>query len=471
MMTSGKANWTGGIFGKVRRVHFVGVGGIGMSGIAEVLLNLGFDVSGSDIRASRTTGRLETLGCRFFPRHAPENVEKADVVVVSSAITADNIEVARAHELQIPVIRRAEMLGELMRLKYSVTVAGSHGKTTTTSMISVLLHHCGLDPTIVIGGRLNIFGSNARLGQGPLLVAEADESDGSFLKLFPTMAVITNIDAEHMDFYGTMDGLKQTFLDYINRIPFYGLAILCLDDANVASIIPHVQRRYLTYGFSTNADLTADIISQEEGGSRFQAVFQNRNLGEFRLRVPGTYNILNSLSAIAAGLELSVPADQIREGLIAYEGVDRRFQLLGEVAGIRVIDDYGHHPTEIRATLEAARALSPRRILAVFQPHRYSRVSALWEEFATAFGDADLVFCADIYPAGEKPLADITGERLHEAIRASGGDKPVHFEPDFQQLADRIAAQAAPGDMIITFGAGNIYEVGHLVLDRLQKEA
>ncbi|MBN2430946.1 MAG: UDP-N-acetylmuramate--L-alanine ligase [Acidobacteria bacterium] len=458
------------MFGKMRRVHFVGIGGIGMSGIAEVLLNLGFEVSGSDIRTSHTTTRLQSLGCRFVARHSAENVANADVVVVSSAITRDNIEVERAHQLQIPVIRRAEMLGELMRLKYAVTVAGSHGKTTTTSMISVLLHHCGLDPTIVIGGRLNIFGSNARLGQGPLLVAEADESDGSFLKLFPTIAVITNIDAEHMDFYGTMDDLKQTFLDYINRIPFYGLAILCLDDANVQSVIPRIERRYITYGFSKSADLTAEILAQEGGGSHFRAIYQNRDLGEFHLQVPGTYNILNSLSAIATGLELSLPVPQIQAGLQAYEGVDRRFQLLGEVGGVRVIDDYGHHPTEIRVTLEAARALSPRRVVAVFQPHRYSRVQSLWEQFSTAFFNADLLFCTEIYPAGEKPRADITGEGLYQSIRAHG-HKQVYFEPDFHRLAAQITDRAAPGDMIITFGAGNIHEVGQLVLDRLKKEA
>jgi len=470
MKSSPNGSWSGGMFGKMRRVHFVGIGGIGMSGIAEVLLNLGFEVSGSDIRASGTTARLQSLGCRFMPQHSPENVSNADVVVVSSAVTGDNMEVQRAHQLQIPVIRRAEMLGELMRLKYAVTVAGSHGKTTTTSMISVLLHHCGLDPTIVIGGRLNIFGSNARLGQGPLLVAEADESDGSFLKLYPTIAVITNIDAEHMDFYGTMDDLKRTFLDYINRVPFYGLAILCLDDPHVQSIIPRVERRYITYGFSKSADLTAEIIAQEGGGSRFRALYQNRDLGEFRLQVPGTYNILNSLSAIATGLELSLPVPQIQAGLEAYEGVDRRFQLVGEVGGIRIIDDYGHHPTEIRATLEAARALSPRRIVAVFQPHRYSRVQALWEQFATAFFNADLLFCTDIYPAGETPRPGITGEELYRSIRAHG-HKQVVFEPDFPRLADRISDQAASGDMIITFGAGNIYEVGHMVLDRLNKEA
>jgi len=467
-MTQSFMDGSGALFGKVRRIHFVGIGGIGMSGIAEVLLNLGFDVSGSDIKESSVTQRLEKLGCRFSPTHSPENVNNTDVVVISSAITESNSEVQQAHELQIPVIPRAEMLGELMRLKFSVAVAGSHGKTTVTSMISILLHHSGLDPTVVIGGRLNIFDSNARLGQGNILVAEADESDGSFLKLFPSVAIITNIDAEHMDFYKTMDNLKQTFLDFINRTPFYGSAILCLDDANIQSVIPEIQRRYTTYGFSKRADLNAEILASKGDETRFNVFHLNEPLGEFNLHVPGQTNILNALAAIAVGIELSIPMERIKSSLLEYRGVDRRFQTVGVQRGVRVIDDYGHHPTEIQTTLEAARTLSPNRIIAVFQPHRYSRVQALWEQFATTFYNTDILFCTEIWPAGEKPLPGITGEKLFNDIRLHG-HKQACYEIDHSKLARRVADIVSEGDMVITFGAGNIYQVGQKILALLEK--
>ncbi len=465
------ANPSGGgaMFRKVQHVHFVGIGGIGMSGIAEVLINQGFVVSGSDLRDTPVTRRLIRLGGQVYRGHKPDHVTGADVVVISSAVHDDNVEVLRARELQIPVIPRAEMLGELMRMKFSVAVAGTHGKTTTTSLASILLHHAGFDPTVVIGGRLNIFDSNARLGQGDFLVAEADESDGSFLKLFPSIAVVTNIDAEHMEFYGDMECLKSTFTTFVNRVPFYGSAVLCLDDTNIQSIIPDIERRFVTYGIAKNADIRATEVHPDGTGSRFRVVHGTRDLGEFAIRVPGRYNVLNALAVITVGLELAIPEADIRDALMLYQGVDRRFQTLGIPAGIRVVDDYGHHPTEIRATLEAARSLLPKRIVAVFQPHRYSRVQSLWDQFATSFYDADILFCTEIYPAGEQPVAEVTGQAMAAAIQAHG-HKQVHFEPDQDRLAARLAALAEPGDLVITFGAGDIYRVGEQLVSILTKE-
>ena len=463
---SASARFGGALSRRVRHVHFVGIGGIGMSGIAEVLLNLGFEVSGSDLRATAATERLAGLGGRVFQGHAPGHADGADVVVTSSAVAPDNPEVARARELEIPVIPRAEMLGELMRLKYAVAVAGSHGKTTTTSMIAVLLHHAGLDPTVVIGGRLNIFGSNARLGQGDYLVAEADESDGSFLKLFPSMAVVTNIDAEHMSHFQTMENLERAFVEFANRVPFYGTAILCLDDPRVRGILPAVGRRHVTYGFDPAAAVRAGEPAPEGEGSAFDAFAGDRPLGRFRLNVPGRYNVQNALAAIAAGLDLALPPDTIREGLALFRGVDRRFQTKGVRRGVRVVDDYGHHPTEIRATLEAARSVAPARVIAVFQPHRYSRLRDLWREFATAFAGADVLFCTPIYPAGEAPLPGVTTEALLADIRAHG-PRDAFYEADFPGLARRVADLAAPGDLVITFGAGNIYQAGEMLLQLL----
>lgn len=438
-----------------------------MSGIAEVLLNLGFEVTGSDLRSTPVTRRLAELGGRVWTGHNPDQVAGADVVVVSSAIDPANNEVRQAREQQIPVIPRAEMLGELMRMKFAVAVSGSHGKTTTTSMIAVMLNEAGMDPTVVIGGRLNIFGSNARLGQGDFLVAEADESDGSFLKLFPTIAVITNIDAEHMNYYTSMDHLKRTFVDFINRAPFYGTAILGLDDPNVRAILPAVARRCLTYGFSADADFRVESVTPAGEGSDFTASHHGIGLGNFRLHVPGDHNIQNAMAAIATGVDLAIPLPVIQRSLEVFQGVDRRFQTRGNKGGIRVVDDYGHHPTEIRATLQAARGLNPGRLVAVFQPHRFSRLRDLWDEFAAAFQDVDLLAIAPVYPAGEAQLEGITSERLLAVIQARGLVDGF-FEQDFDELARRLVGRLRPGDLVITFGAGNIYQVCDKILQRLE---
>jgi UDP-N-acetylmuramate--alanine ligase len=453
-------------FHNFKRIHLVGIGGIGMSGIAEVLLNLGFEVSGSDLRATAVTERLASLGGRIFQGHNAGQVAGADVVVVSSAVLPDNPEVAQARGLQVPVIPRAEMLGELMRLKYALAVAGSHGKTTATSMIAVVLHHAGLDPTVVIGGRLNIFGSNARLGQGDYLVAEADESDGSFLKLFPSLAVITNIDAEHMSHFQTMENLDRAFVEFANRVPFYGAAVLCLDDPRVRNILPAVERRQITYGFDPAADVRAGEPVPDGEGSRFEVYARGQALGPFRLHVPGRYNVQNALAAVAAGLDLGLPPDVIREGLALFRGVDRRFQTKGVCRGVRVVDDYAHHPTEIRATLAAARSVTRGRVIALFQPHRYTRVRDLWREFAAAFAGADVLFCTPIYPAGEAPLPGVTSEALLADIRLHG-PREARYAADFPELARQVAGLAAPGDLVITFGAGNIYQAGELLLQLL----
>lgn len=466
---TGPAQTYAALYRRARRVHFVGVGGIGMSGIAEVLLNLGFEVSGSDLRDTEITRRLARLGARVAAGHAAGHLDGADVVVVSTAIGPDNPEVRRARELRIPVIPRAEMLGELMRMKFAVAVTGTHGKTSTTSMIAVLLHHAGVDPTAVVGGRLNIFDSSARLGQSEFLVAEADESDGSFLQLFPTVAVVTNIEPEHMEHFGTLDRLLDAFTAFVHRLPFYGTAILCLDDPNVRVILPRLDRRIRSYGFRPDADIRAEKIAIEPAGSRFDVVQQGASLGTFRLAVPGRHNVQNALAAVAVGLELGLAPDAIRAALAEFQGVDRRFQLRGTRRGVRVVDDYGHHPTEIRVTLEAARATGPRRLIAVFQPHRYSRVAALGGEFATAFGGADAVFATAIYPAGEAPLPGVSGRALADAIRA-GGHPDVRYEEDFHRLAGAVAELAAAGDLVVVFGAGNINQVSPLILEALGED-
>lgn len=455
---------------RIRRVHFVGIGGIGMSGIAEVLANLGFDVSGSDLRATPVTQRLTSLGCRVGTGHSADQVEGADVVVVSSAIDVTNPEVRRARELGVPVIPRAEMLAELMRMKFSTAVAGSHGKTTTTSMVSILQHHAGLDPTVIIGGRLNIFGSNARLGSGEYLVAEADESDGSFLHLFPSLAIVTNIDAEHMGHYGTLENLRHAFIDFVNRVPFYGAAILCLDDPNVQTILPSVDRRVLTYGFTRSADLRAGEPVPEGEGSRFEAWFRGDPLGTFRLHVPGRHNVLNALATVATGLELGIGVPVIASALEEYRGVDRRFQTRGTARGVRVVDDYGHHPTEIRATLQAARSIAQGRVMALFQPHRFTRLRDHWDDFATSFYDADTVLVTDVYTAGEEPLDGISGETITEAIR-SHGHRHVTFVGGLEALAAAAAREAREGDLVIAFGAGSITQACPLILQHLEGES
>src|SRR6056297_3525135 len=392
------------MYGRIRKIHFVGIGGIGMSGIAELLLNLGYRVSGSDLRDSDTTRRLESLGGEIVIGHRAENLIEVDVVVTSTAVQGDNPEVVEAHRRHIAVIPRAEMLAELMRMKYGIAIAGTHGKTTTTSMLSVVLHHAGIDPTAVIGGRLDVFGSNAKLGRGKFLVAEADESDGSFMHLSPTIAVVTNIDADHLDYYSGIDEIKGIFVDFINKVPFYGRAVLCLEDRNVQEILPQVKKRFTTYGFSKQADLYAIDIQHRQRRTSFTACSQGEELGRISFKLPGRHNVLNALAVIAVAQELEIPFQTICGGFRNFDGLQRRFQLRDEIEGVMLIDDYGHHPVEIRATLGAAKSGWNRRLIAVFQPHRYSRTAALFEDFLTAFYQADRLIVTDVYAAGEEPI-------------------------------------------------------------------
>jgi UDP-N-acetylmuramate--alanine ligase len=458
------------MFRKTQHIHLVGIGGSGMSGIAEVLLTLGYKVSGSDLALSETTRRLEELGGRIAIGHHESNIGEAQVVVISSAVSPANPEVAAAKAKQIPVIPRAEMLAELMRLKYGVAIAGAHGKTTTTSMVANVLAQGGLDPTMVIGGKVNALGSHARLGRGDLLVAEADESDGSFLRLSPTIVAVTNIDREHLEHYGTMERLNESFLEFINKVPFYGLAVLCADNERVRALLPRVVKRYHTYGLQEHdgypLDFRATEISLRQWGSEFRAHFRGKNLGPFRLAIPGVHNVSNALIAIAIGLELDVPVDLIRKGLAAFSGVERRFHLRGEKAGIMVVDDYGHHPTEIRATLAAAKQGWDRRLVVLFQPHRYSRTRDLAEEFAHAFDQADVLFMTDIYAAGEQPIPGISGQALVNAVRASGHAAVTYVERK-EILPDQVVPALKPGDLVLTLGAGDIWKAGLGVLDRL----
>jgi UDP-N-acetylmuramate--alanine ligase len=447
------------MFRKIQRIHFVGIGGIGMSGIAELLLNLGYVVSGSDAKESPLTRRLSSLGGTIFTGHAPANVSGANVVVVSSAVKPDNSEVLEARRQQIPVIPRAEMLAELMRLKYSVVIAGAHGKTSTTSMVGTVLVQGGMDPTVVIGGRLNAFGSNAKLGRGDVIVAEADESDGSFLKLSPTIAIVTNIDREHLDHYANLAEIQDAFVTFVNKVPFYGVAVLCLDDPNIQAILPRIGRRILTYGTSNQADLVALHIEFQDFGSRFQVRHRGRQLGELRLKVPGLHGVLNSLAAVAAGLELDLPFEKIAAALGDFQNADRRFQIKGEKRGVLVVDDYGHHPTEILATLTAARHASDRRIVAVFQPHRYSRTRALEAEFGRAFHQADMLFVLPIYAAGEDPIDGVSAERLVGRIKEFG-HRDVTYAPDFATVLKALRERLRDGDLLITLGAGDVWKLG-----------
>jgi UDP-N-acetylmuramate--alanine ligase len=457
------------MYGKIEKIHFVGIGGIGMSGIAEVLLNLGYKVSGSDLRRSEITERLASLGGEIFYGHLRENVVGVDVVVISSAVKNDNPEVQEARENLIPVIPRAEMLAELMRMKYGIAIAGTHGKTTTTSMVATLLGFAGIDPTIVIGGRLNSLGSNARLGQGKFLVAEADESDGSFLKLSPTIAVVTNIDADHLDFYSGIEEIKDTFVEFINKVPFYGLTVLCIDNDNVADIIPRINKRFTTYGLSAQADIRACDIKLEGLSTSFVAQYRGERLGEISFKMPGAHNVLNALAAIGVALELNVPFSVIQEGFRDFGGVGRRFQVKGEVNDIMVVDDYGHHPTEIRATLAAATAGWERRLVVVFQPHRYTRTKELYDEFVKAFHDAEVLILTDIYPAGEEPIEGVTAEALARSIRQHGQKDVTHIS-DREELVGHLLEILKPGDILLTLGAGNIWQTGELLLQKLEKE-
>ncbi|MEJ2066535.1 MAG: UDP-N-acetylmuramate--L-alanine ligase [Deltaproteobacteria bacterium] len=456
--------------GKIKQIHFVGIGGIGMSGIAEVLLNLGYRITGSDAKETEITRRLVQLGCSITYDHRRENVHGADVVVISSAIRGNNPEIQEAKSRMIPVIPRAEMLAELMRMKYGIAVAGTHGKTTTTSMAATVLAHAGLDPTMVIGGRLNSLGSSAQLGQGEFLVAEADESDGTFLTLTPTIAVITNIDPEHLDYYEGIEHLKKTFGEFINKVPFYGSSILCLDHPNVRALIPTVQKRYITYGLDQETNVCGKGIRPRGWGIEFEAWWQDRSLGKVRLNMPGVHNVYNALAAIAVGMELEIAFSTIKEALEGFTGVGRRFELKGETGGIAIIDDYAHHPEEIKVTVAAAKGLGERRIIALFQPHRYTRTRDLFEEFLSAFTGADALFITDIYPAGEDPIPGVTAEALCRAIEHRGGTE-VRYVPDREHLVDEVLPILRPGDIVMTLGAGNIWETSEAIVEALKKGA
>ena len=460
-----------GMFRKIEQIHLVGIGGAGMSGIAEVLLTMGYTVTGSDLHASETTKRLESLGGRIFIGHQESNVGAAQVVVISSAVAGSNPEVVKAKAMQIPVIPRAEMLAELMRLKFGVAIAGAHGKTTTTSMVATVLAQGDLDPTMVIGGKVNALGSHARLGRGDLLVAEADESDGSFLRLPPTIVAVTNLDREHLDHYGSMERINESFLEFINKIPFYGLAVLCADDDRLASLFPRLVKRYHTYGLRERDGVAPDFLATDivlkQWGADFRVHFRGKNLGPFRLTVPGIHNVSNALVAIAIGMELDVPVDLIRKGLAAFTGVERRFHLRGEAGGIMVVDDYGHHPTEVKATLAAAKQGWDRRLVVLFQPHRYSRTRDCLGEFAHAFDRADVLFMTDIYPAGEQPLPGVTGAALAETVKAAG-HPAVTFIERKETLPDQVLSHLQAGDLVLTLGAGDIWKAGTGILARLE---
>jgi UDP-N-acetylmuramate--alanine ligase len=449
--------------GRVRHIHFIGVGGIGMSGLAEILRTLEFDVSGSDLKPNDITRRLETMGVRAFVGHRAENVEGSDVVVYSSALAKNNPEMVRARALEIPVISRAEMLAELMRVKYTVAIAGSHGKTTTTSLVATVLRAAGLDPTVVVGGTVNALGSNARLGAGDLFVAEADESDGSFLKLTPTIAVITNIDAEHLDFYGTHEAVKDAFVQFANKIPFYGLGVLCLDHPHVQEILPKLERRHVTYGVSRQADYRAKNLRYEGLATRFDAFRRSDPLGEFVVKMPGAHNVLNALSVIAVSDELEIPLDVVRDAIGSFHGVQRRFTVVGQpmltkngkTGDVMIIDDYGHHPAEVEATLDAAQRGFDRRVVVAFQPHRYTRTQSLFNEFLRAFNKADVLVVTEVYPAGEAPIPGANGDALAQGIRAHG-HHAVRYVPDKKKVIDALLEIVEPGDLVISLGAGDI---------------
>ncbi len=453
------------MYGRTRHIHFIGVGGSGMSGLAEVLLNLGYAVSGSDLRTTDVTDRLVALGGRVFQGHAASNVEGAHVVVYSSAVRPDNPEMSAARDAGVPVIGRADMLAELMRMKYGIAVGGSHGKTTTTSMVGAVLERGGLDPTIVVGGRLRTVGANAQLGHGRFMVAEADESDGSFLRLAPAITVVTNIDREHLDHYADLGEVRQAFVYFANRVPFYGVSVLCADDPNVRAILPEVAKRTILYGTGDGAEVRARDVALSGHGARFRVEAGGRPLGAIELQVPGSHNVQNALAAVAVGLELEIGFGHIAEALGGFHGVGRRFETRGTAGGVRVVDDYGHHPTEVAATLAAARQLGGR-VLVVFQPHRYTRTAALREEFGRCFGDADRVWVLDVYAAGEAPIAGATGGAIAESARAQGA-RHVSYAASGPEAAEAAAREARPGDTVLTLGAGDVWKLADEILGRL----
>jgi len=456
------------MYQKKYHIHFVGIGGIGMSGIAELLLNLGYKVSGSDLKVSDITEHLQILGGIIFQGHQANQISGADVVVTSSAVGRDNPEVLAAERESIPVIPRAEMLAELMRLKYSVAIAGAHGKTTTTSIVASVLARGGLDPTVVIGGKLKSIGSNAVLGQGDFIVAEADESDGSFLKFSPAIAVVTNIDREHLDFYPDLDAIKAVFLNFIDRIPFYGLAILCLDNEPIQDLIPEIKKRYTTYGMSTQADFQIRDVEFKKRQSRFTVIHQGQKLGRITLNLPGIHNVYNATASIAVGIELDVPFAAIKSALETLEGVQRRLEIKGEAGGITVVDDYGHHPTEIKTTLDALEKCWPdQRKVVVFQPHRYSRTRALFDDFTRAFYQSDVLLVLPIYAASEKAIEGITGQLLCEGIQAHG-HREVVYVAEMKKAVAYLKQNLKSGDILLTLGAGDVWKVGEQVLEELK---
>lgn len=455
---------------KKYHIHFVGIGGIGMSGIAELLLNLGYTVSGSDLKSTDIIRRLKGFGGKIFKGHMEDQIAGADVVVTSSAVSADNPEVVAAEKASIPVIPRAEMLAELMRLKYSVAIAGAHGKTSTTSIVAAVMEKGGLDPTVVIGGKLKSIGSNARLGQGEYIVAEADESDGSFLKMSPTIAVVTNIDREHLDFYTDLDAIKNAFLSFIDRIPFYGLAVLCLDNESLQDLIPKIKRRLTTYGMSIQADFQAKEVVLDGFKSMFNIYHFERNLGKVVLNLPGIHNVYNALAGVVVGMELGIPFDKIRQGLETVEGVQRRLEIKGEARGVIVVDDYGHHPTEIKLTLQTVKEIWPgRRIVVAFQPHRYTRINALFDDFTRAFYQSDVLVVLPIYSAGEKSIEGIDGHGLCEAIRAHG-HREVVFSEGSEATILYLQENLKKGDILLTLGAGDVWKVGEEALKKMKSD-
>ncbi|MFH0933219.1 MAG: UDP-N-acetylmuramate--L-alanine ligase [Nitrospirota bacterium] len=469
------------MFERYRVIHFVGIGGIGMSGIAEVLHNLGYEVTGSDVKDSGTTRRLRNLGIKVSIGHEAENIDDAHVVVVSSAVSDNNPEIVEAKRRFIPVIPRAEMLAELARLKYGILVAGAHGKTTTTSLISTILAHAGFDPTVIIGGRLKATGSNARLGQGEFLVAEADESDGSFLKLSPTIAVATNIDREHMDFFQSLDSLKDAFRSFLDKIPFYGVSIICIENEHLRDLLPTLHRRYITYGFHSEAEIYAKNIRKGFMSVSFEATYKGTDIGDFDLPLSGEHNVLNSLAAIGVALKLQVDIPIIKEALRRFGGIQRRFEFKGEEKEIKVFDDYGHHPTEIKATLKAAKeglihnqaskveSQEPRRLFVLFQPHRYTRTKDLMDEFATSFNDADFLILLDVYPAGERQIEGINSVTLFERIKKRGFNNTLYMK-DKEEAISHIVSHMQKGDMLLTLGAGDVWKIGDEILHRLRSE-
>jgi UDP-N-acetylmuramate--alanine ligase len=457
------------MFFRPQHLHFTGIGGIGMSGIAEVLLNLGYQISGSDVKLSPITDRLAGMGAHVYEGHQAANVAGARALVVSSAVDEANPEVQEARRLQIPVIPRGELLAELMRLKYGIAVAGSHGKTTTTSMTATILNYAGLDPTVVVGGRVGTMGgSNARVGRSDFLVVESDESDGSFLKLAPIMAVVTNIDREHLDHYPSLDAIREAFIEFVNKVPFYGAVVVCLDDPNVQGILPEIRRRTITYGTTSQVDIEATEVGCGHFSSDFRLRYRSSDLGRFHLGIPGRHNVLNAMAAVAVAMELEVRPDAIREALATFSGVDRRFQVRGKECGVTVVDDYGHHPTEIRATLDSARQCGFTRVQVLFQPHRFTRTFHLMDEFARAFHQADSVFVMDIYAASEKPIEGVTAEVLVERIRQFG-HRGAEYVGTMERGVEAVAAAAREGDLVLTLGAGSVSQAGERILARLRE--